>query len=421
MELLSQLRGYNPTDEKIRARHRLKGMLSYQELWSKSDKQTLGAKAKTLYISVEKSRTAGDLVLPPLVSTAAPSSATSTPLADGLGRIGSGSAIDIAMTAAGVSGVGIGAAGAAGVDGAGRSLPGAQTARTPARDIFVRPGQPRKAQRSGNDFRAKKTRAEVPPESDQLATAPDPSALSSVAAATKPPQGLGFRGLVGARIPTVAGKAGGAPPAPAQAPLVGITAGGLATPTNSTMDLAFLADAAAAATSPTDRALGALDIHAAGRHYNQSLAATAVASLRDSEAALASIAAAATEIDNGAPIPPPLSSQEFISTSVPSRSIATASTPAAAEASSDGGASGDWSSSMPAYSASRATAAGTAPVSLDIDLAAQIGVGNADDTEENISLACLVNSIDPSDSKTLRVRGAMMSRLKSVRRTTVAG
>lgn len=209
----------------------------------------------------------------------------------------------------------------------------------------------------------------------------------------------------------------------AQAPLVGITAGGLATPTNSAMDLAFLADAAAAATLPTDRALGALDMcPAAGRHYNQSLAATAVASLRGSEAALASIAAAATEIDNGAPIPPPLSSQEFISTSVPSRSIATVSTPAAAEAGSDGGASGDWSS----INAGLFRFASNSRRYCTCFARYRFGCSNragACRRHGGKYFPGVPRKLDRplGLSKTLRVRGAMMSRLKSVRRTTVAG
>lgn len=375
-------------------------------------------------------------MLPSLAATAVPSSATSASLAHALGPIGAGSAADMAMTAAGVGAVGIGTAtavaavtGGGGGSGGGVSLPGAQTVRTTGRDTVVRPGQPRKAQSSGSVTRAKKTRGDMPPQSDQLATVPDTSALSNPAAATMLQQGLPTPGLAGASIPTVVGVAGVAPPA--QSPGAGTMVGGSTTPSISAMDLAFLATAAAAAT-PT---LGALGV------YTHSSSATAVASLRGSEAPLAQVqannsssthradltdasaaAVATADIDSGVPTILPPSSQEISSTtSVPSSSTATALAPAAAATTANGVASGDGSSTMPAYSASRATAASTTPVSLDIDLAAGIGPGSTDDTEEEMFLAFLVNSIDPSDPKTLRVRGAMMSRLKGIRRTTVAG
>lgn len=56
----------------------------------------------------------------------------------------------------------------------------------------------------------------------------------------------------------------------------------------------------------------------------------------------------------------------------------------------------------------------------DIDLSRGLGPIDADETEEEAFLALLVNSIDPSDPQTLRVRGAMMSRLKSVGRGKVS-
>lgn len=378
------------------------------------------------------------MVVPSLAATAEPSSA-SVPLAHALGPIGSGSATDIAVTAAGGGVVGIGVAAASAItvagddDGSGDGiLPSALRVGTSARDIVVRPGQPRNAQSSGNLRQSKKTRTETPPQSDQLETAPDPSALSNAATAIMLPQGLGSPGPPATSIPTVAGVASGAPPAPAQSPLVVTIAEGSATSASSAMDLASLADAAAAAT-PT---LGVLGLYSAGPYNQSPYATTAVASLRsefplaqvqadnssarvDGTAGSAAAAAAAADIDSGAPLLPP-SSLEFLSASVPSSS-ATSFTPAAAAATTVGGESGAGSSPMPAYSASRATAASTAPVSLDIDLTAGIGPGDTDDTEEEMFLAFLVNLIDPSDPKTLRVRGAMMSRLKGIGRTTVAG
>lgn len=404
--------------------------------WPRPNKEP--PKAKTLPTSAENTRNAGGMVLPSLAVTAASSSATSTSLAHAHGPIGSGSATDMAMTAVGVGVVGIAAATAAsaidvggGGDGGG-SRPGTQTVGKPARDIVNRPGQPRKAQSSGNVTRAKKTRTEMPPQSDQLATAPYPTALSNPAAATMLPQGLGFPGLTGASIPTVVGVAGVVPPTPGQSPLAGTMAGGSATPTICAMDLAFLATTAAAATPP----LGALGLYPGG-HYTPNPAATAVVSLRGSEAPLAQVrkntnsssaradvadstaAVATADVDGGAPILPP-SSQELSCTRVSSSST-TACTPAAASTTASGVASGEGSSTMPTYPGSRGTAASTAPVSLDFDVAAGICPKGNDDTEEDMFLAFLVNSIDPSDPNTLRVRGAMMSRLKGIRRTTVAG
>ncbi|CAM9681922.1 unnamed protein product, partial [Ectocarpus sp. 12 AP-2014] len=75
---------------------------------------------------------------------------------------------------------------------------------------------------------------------------------------------------------------------------------------------------------------------------------------------------------------------------------------------------GEASSSLPPFSLPPPT------TGLDTDLSRGLGPVDADETEEEAFLALLVNSIDPSDPKTLRVRGAVMSRLKSVGRRKVS-
>ena len=74
---------------------------------------------------------------------------------------------------------------------------------------------------------------------------------------------------------------------------------------------------------------------------------------------------------------------------------------------------------MPPFSA-RPTSASLDDINLD--MSAGIGPGPLEDggTEEERFLASLVNSIDPANPKTLRVRAAMLSRLKSIERATVA-
>ena len=308
-------------------------------------------------------------------------------------------------------------------------------------------GQRRKTRNEDAAEPAKRPRAQKPPPSGgQPATVAAPGS----SAAFQRPESRGHGGM--AQLSLLAGASAPAldgmlllPPQLVAAAAPGAKAS--AAPASSAMDLDFLADAAASAT-PTSGALGG---HPAGGLHESPVAA--VGDLRGSQAPLAQAPAGtctqgidggstagaavtaspgAADGDNDTLLPwSPWSQEDFsvrgFGTGTDGgAAAAAASATAEAGAGAGAGAAGattagaSGGASMPPFSA-RPTSASLDDI--NIDMAAGIGPGPLEDgseTEEDRFLASLVNSIDPANPKTLRVRGAMLSRLKNIGRATVA-
>lgn len=320
------------------------------------------------------------------LSAAAPATASATytaaervegfgPLADGLGPIGAenGAAESVPLTvgersrgtqgAAKTDDTATTSADALGADvgGAGCSADSAvancgAVSDAPAEEMSA---EVTTAQNSSASQPAKRPREDTPPDGN-LPPAPDACYLSSVAA---------FVPLPGARSAGLTGGSRAVPPPPT-AP------GSPATPTTPATELVLLAKAAAAA-APT--------LGTPGSCPKQGNPAAAAAGL------LASRTPVTQDRTHNAP-----------------RAIDATAAAAAADT------PGEGSSSLPPFSPPPPT------TGLDIDLSRGLGPVDADETEDEAFLALLVNSIDPSDPKTLRVRKAIMSRLKSVGRRKVS-
>ena len=311
-------------------------------------------------------------------------------------------------------------------------------------------GQRRKTRNEDAAEPAKRPRAQKPPPSGgQPATVAAPGS----SAAFQRPESRGHGGmeqlslLAGASAPALDGMLLPPPPPPQLVAAAAPGARASAAPASSAMDLDFLADAAASAT-PTSGALGG---HPAGGLHESPVAA--VGGLRGSQAPLAqapagtctqgidggsTAGAAATaspgaaDGDNDTLLPwSPWSQEDFSvrgfgtgtdggAAAAAASATAEAGVGAGAGAAGATAAGASGGASMPPFSA-RPTSASLDDI--NIDMAAGIGPGPLEDggeTEEDRFLASLVNSIDPANPKTLRVRGAMLSRLKNIGRATVA-
>eukprot|EP00752_Nemacystus_decipiens_P007352 g6575.t2 len=365
------------------ARHKLGGMQSYQELWPKPDEKA--TKAIPSPTNAEKAL-AGELAAT-AAATAAAVAASSSP--------------------------------------------------------SFSSGQPRKPRNEDAAGPAKKARAHKPPPPPPP---PPPGGQPATATASGPsasfqrPENRGLAGVHQLNLPASASaSAFDLLPRPPQqlaatAPRPG--AGASASPAaSSAIDLDFLADAAASAT-PTSGALGGHQsggwhgslagvggLRGSEAPFAQATAGTSTQAVGGDSVSAAAAAAAATNTDDDSPLPwSPWPRDDLnvggLSTGTGAAAAASSDTAAAAVA---GATAADPSGgvSMPPISARPTSVSLDDDVSMSLDF---MGPGPLEDggTEEDKFLASLVNSVDPANPKTLRVRGAMLSRLKRIGRAKLA-